>query len=109
MTEFEKAGILTEFQAKTVIFQRDTEFPRKCSLSTAELDRRRERRERQPRTDPSAEREGADATLAFAVSLSRAASGPVTVDYATADGTAEATFTLGLSNATGARIGALTL
>ena len=35
-------------------------------------------------------REGADATLAFAVSLSRAASGPVTVDYATADGTAEA-------------------
>ena len=35
-------------------------------------------------------REGADATLAFAVSLSRAASGPVTVDYATSDGTAEA-------------------
>ena len=34
--------------------------------------------------------EETDATLAFAVSLSRAASGPVTVDYATADGTAAA-------------------
>ena len=34
--------------------------------------------------------EGADAELAFTVSLSRAASGPVTVDYASADGTAVA-------------------
>ena len=34
--------------------------------------------------------EGAGATLAFAVSLSRVASGPVTVDYATVDGTAKA-------------------
>ena len=84
--------------------------------------------------------EGTDQTIGFAVSLSRAASGTVTVDYATADGTATAgedysstsgtltfaagetaktvsvpvlddvidegqeTFTLRLSNATGARI-----
>ena len=84
--------------------------------------------------------EGTDETIGFAVSLSRAASGTVTVDYATADGTAtagedysstsgtltfaagetsktvsvpvlddvvdegEETFTLRLSNATGARI-----
>ena len=84
--------------------------------------------------------EGTDQTIGFAVSLSRAASGTVTVDYATADGTAtagedysstsgtltfaagetaktvsvpvlddvidegEETFTLRLSNATGARI-----
>ena len=84
--------------------------------------------------------EGTDETIDFAVSLSRAASGAVTVDYATADGTAtagedysstsgtltfaagetaktvsvpvlddvidegEETFTLRLSNATGARI-----
>ena len=84
--------------------------------------------------------EGTDETIGFAVSLSRAASGTVTVDYATADGTATAgedysstsgtltfaagetaktvsvpvlddvvdegqeTFTLRLSNATGARI-----
>ena len=34
--------------------------------------------------------EGADETIDFAVSLSRAASGTVTVDYATADGTATA-------------------
>ena len=34
--------------------------------------------------------EEADATLEFAVTLSRAASGTVTVDYATADGTAQA-------------------
>ncbi|MYG53919.1 MAG: hypothetical protein F4204_16670 [Rhodospirillaceae bacterium] len=34
--------------------------------------------------------EGPDAAVAFTVSLSRAASGPVTVDYATADGTATA-------------------
>ena len=34
--------------------------------------------------------EGPGATLAFAVTLSRAASNPVTVDYATADGTATA-------------------
>ena len=85
-------------------------------------------------------REGRDAAIAFAVTLSRAAAGPVTVDYATADGTATAgadytaasgtltfavgetektvpvallddahdegkeTFTLTLSNASGARI-----
>ena len=84
--------------------------------------------------------EGTDETIGFAVSLSRASSGTVTVDYATADGTATAgedysstsgtltfaagetaktvsvpvlddvvdegqeTFTLRLSNATGARI-----
>ena len=84
--------------------------------------------------------EGTDETIGFAVSLSRAASGAMTVDYATADGTATAgedysstsgtltfaagetsktvsvpvlddvvdegqeTFTLRLSNATGARI-----
>ena len=35
-------------------------------------------------------KEGKDASLDFAVTLSRAASGPVTVDYATADGTAVA-------------------
>ena len=35
-------------------------------------------------------REGRDATMAFAVTLSRAAAGPVTVDYATRDGTAVA-------------------
>ena len=35
-------------------------------------------------------KEGKDASLDFAVTLSRAASGPVTVDYATADGTAAA-------------------
>ena len=35
-------------------------------------------------------REGVDAAVAFAVSLSRAASGSVTVDYATRDGTAKA-------------------
>ena len=34
--------------------------------------------------------EGATAVLAFAVSLDRAASGPVTVDYRTIDGTAKA-------------------
>ena len=34
--------------------------------------------------------EGRDATIDFVVSLSRAASGPATVDYATADGTAKA-------------------
>ena len=85
-------------------------------------------------------REGADAAVSFDVSLSRASTGAVTVDYATADGTAaagadytatsgtltfaagetaktvsvpvlddsldegEETFTLTLSNATGARI-----
>ncbi len=37
--------------------------------------------------------EGAGATLAFAVTLSRAASGTVTVDYATSDGTATADYT----------------
>ena len=35
-------------------------------------------------------KEGKDASLDFAVTLSRAASGPVSVDYATADGTAAA-------------------
>ncbi len=35
-------------------------------------------------------KEGKDASLDFAVTLSRAASGPVSVDYATADGTATA-------------------
>ena len=35
-------------------------------------------------------REGEDAVLVFEVTLGRAASGPVTVDYATADGTAKA-------------------
>ena len=35
-------------------------------------------------------REGADEAIAFAVTLNRAASGPVTVDYATADGAAVA-------------------
>ena len=35
-------------------------------------------------------REASDATLDFAVTLSRAASGTVTVEYATADGTATA-------------------
>ena len=37
MTDFEKAGILTELQVKTVIFQRDTDFPRKCDRVDRDL------------------------------------------------------------------------
>ena len=42
------------------------------------------------RVEDARAKEGKDASLDFAVTLSRAASGPVTVDYATADGTATA-------------------
>ena len=57
--------------------------------------------------------EGANAVLAFAVTLSRAASAALTVDYATADGSAHAgddytaasgTLTLRLSNPSGGRL-----
>ena len=42
------------------------------------------------RVEDARAKEGKDASLDFAVTLSRAASGPVSVDYATADGTAAA-------------------
>ena len=42
------------------------------------------------RVEDARAKEGKDASLDFAVTLSRAASGPVSVDYATADGTAVA-------------------
>ena len=42
------------------------------------------------RVEDARAKEGKDASLDFAVTLSRAASGPVSVDYATADGTATA-------------------
>ena len=51
---------------------------------------RRGRGSRTLRGCPAGRREGKDPTLDFAVSLSRASSGRVTVDYATVDGSAKA-------------------
>ena len=48
MTDFEKAGIMTEFQEKTPIFQCDIDFPRKYALHL----RQRQGRRARDRTGP---------------------------------------------------------